>query len=252
MLKGKESKLRRLAMLTIFLTVFGWASSAWAEFAIGLYAGSTRTIDSDVELSRPGGTELTFSDVSWDDESFDSPIYYGFRLTYWFDNSPNWGIAADLNHIKMVADLNQTVNASGTRNGSPVSGSERLGDTFSSLQFSHGVNLATLNGMYRWFPKGERDDTLLGRMQPYVGVGIGAAFTHVEVTVNGSETYEYQLTGPAFQGDVGLNFDIIRHLSAFAGYRFSYTRIDADLTGGGSLETDSLTHHFMVGLSVNL
>jgi opacity protein-like surface antigen len=242
---------RQSLTILIFVLVLLVAGTAGAEWAVGLYGGKTTTQDSDVDLVQPGGTNLSFGDVSWDDESFESPIYYGIRTTYWTDRSPNLGIGLDLYHIKMIYDRSQTVTVTGTRNGTPVSDSEPLGNTFDNLQFSHGLNIVTLNGLYRWFPNGGRDDSFMGRIQPYAGVGLGIAVSHVEVATTGTNTEEYQYTGPAFQGDVGVNFDILKNLSAFTGYKLSYTNIDADLNGGGSLETDSWTHHFTIGMSYN-
>ena len=142
-----------------------------AEFALGVYGGKAWTLDSDVKLHKPGGTRLTFNDVSWTDESFESPIYYGARLTYWIDSKPNWGVEAEFIHAKMVAELDETVAVNGTRNGVTVSGRERLGQSFGHLEFSHGLNLLMLNAKYRWSSKGGSETNLLGKIQPYLGLG---------------------------------------------------------------------------------
>ncbi len=224
----------------------GTASAEW--FASG-YLGAASTQVSDVELSLPGGTNLTFNDVSWDDESFSGPIYYGLRTGYWFEGRPNWGIAVDFSHAKMMSDPNQMVQVSGTRQGTPVAGQERLGDTFDELSFSHGHNLLTLNGMYRWMELGRSEQDFLSRLQPYVLAGLGVAYPHVEVVLAGNDTYEYQAAGIAAQAGGGLDLDITRWLSIFAEYRLSYAEIDADLAGGGSLQTEPWTHHFTSGVT---
>ena len=234
------------ALICLFAVLPGTISAEW--FASG-YLGAASTPDSDVELSLPGGTHLTFNDVTWDDESFSGPIYYGLRTGYWFESRPNLGVALDFTHAKMMCYSNQLVQVSGTRQGAPIAGQERLGDTFDELSFSHGHNLLTLNGMYRWMELGRSGRDFLNRLQPYVLAGLGVAYPHVEVAVAGSDTYEYQAAGIAAQAGGGLDVDITRWLSVFAEYRLSYAEIDADLAGGGSLQTEPWTHHFMSGVT---
>lgn len=227
----------------------GTLNGASAEMFVSGYLGTASTYDSDVELNRPGDTGLTFSDVSWDDDSFSAPPYYGFRIGYWFKNHPNWAVALDFTHAKMYAELDKTVSVSGTRNNARVSGQERLGDTFNVLEFSDGHNLLTLNGMYRWMGLGRPGQGFINCLQPYVLAGLGIAIPHVEVTVEGDRTFEYQTTGMAVQAGGGLDVDITRWLSVFAEYRLSYAEIDADLVGGGALKTEPWTHHITVGVT---
>lgn len=235
--------------LVVFCFAIIISGVASAELFFSGYMGIASTHDTDVELNRPGGTNLTFSDVSWDDDSFASPIYYGLRAGYWFKNSPNWGMAVDFTHAKMYAELDKSVHVSGNRNGSPVSGQERLRDTFDVLEFSDGHNLLTLNGMYRLMSMGASKNDFLNRLQPYVLAGLGIAMPHVEVTVDGDRTFEYQATGLAAQTGAGLDVEITRWLSVFAEYRLSYAGIDANLEGGGTLETEPWTHHVNLGVT---
>lgn len=220
-----------------------------AEFVISVYGGVASTMDSDVRLLQPGGTNLKFDEVSWTDKSFVSPIYYGLRLTYWTEKAPTWGVAIDFTHPKMHAKLEETVTVTGTRAGVPVNNREPLRNTFGDLEFSHGHNLLTLNALHRWFPAGERNKTFLGRVQPYVGFGAGVAIPHAEVGTGGVITYEYQQVGPALQGLVGVSFDLIKHVAIFPEYKISYANMSVELADGGSLQVDPWTHHFALGIS---
>ncbi len=226
--------------------------TATAQPAISVYGGLAHTFDADVSLVQPGGTDLTFAGVSWTSESLESPPYYGLRLSYWFGRTAHWGLAIDFTHAKMYADLEESVAVSGRRAGAPVDGSERLGDTFRALSFSHGHNLLTLNGMYRWFLKGERDETFLGRLQLYGGLGLGIAIPHVEADIDGVVTDEYQASGLAFEGMGGLNFDITRHFMLFGEYQLNYVRLKGDLPDEGSLEVKPWTPQVVLGLSLSL
>jgi lipid A oxidase len=246
--------MRHLVALTLLacaLVVFSTVT-ATAQPAISVYGGLAHTFAADVSLVQPGGTDLTFAGVSWTSESLESPPYYGLRLSYWLGRTARWGVAIDFTHAKMYADLEQSVAVSGRRAWAPVNGSERLGDTFSALSISHGHNLLTLNGMYRWFAKGERDPTLLGRLQFYGGLGLGIAIPHVETDIDGVVTDQYQVSGPAFEGLGGLNFDITRHFMLFVEYQLNYARLKGDLPDGGSLEVRPWTHQVALGLSLGL
>jgi len=227
------------AASVVFLAVPG---AARAEFLLGIYGGVSGTFDSDVDVEAPGGTDLTLKDVPFDGESFDNPIYYGVRGTYWLEGMPNYGLMLDFTHAKAIADTGETVDVSGTRGGVVVGPEEPVAATFDDLQFSHGLNTLTLNGLYR-HP--------LSWITPYAGVGLGVSVPHVEVDlVGGSSTNEYQFGGLAAQALAGMEFSLGDRFALFAEYKFSYTPLDIDLDGGGSLETDLFTNQAMLGLSV--
>ena len=60
------------------------------------------------------------------------------------------------------------------------------------------------------------------------------------------------MTGPAAQVLAGVSFAITDYLSIFTDYKAAYSWNDADLNGGGSLETNILTHNFSAGISISL
>ncbi len=246
----RSTRLANRVVCTAGVLLLGLsAGTAQAEFVVSVYLGDAITGDTDVDLLEPGVTNLTFENVPFNAESFESPIYYGYRMAYWPDSLPRFGVAIDFTHAKAIADRSAVVTVTGTRAGVPVSGTEPVSGTFSDLEFSHGHNILTANALYRWFPAGQRDKTLLGRIQPYIGAGAGVAIPHVEVTTATSTVDEYQLGGPAVQALGGVNFDLFRYLSTFAEYKFSFAAIEADLGAGAELETNLFTHHFVIGLS---
>jgi lipid A oxidase len=202
-------------------------AAAKAEFQLSVYGGANTANNSDVTLNL-GALSGTF-DVDWFGDSWSRPPYYGVRGTWWLDNfsQPNWGVAVDFTHAKVKADLDDPA----------------VGSRFDRLEFTNGLNSVTLNGLYRrpfnqWFGV-------------YAGAGAGASIPHVEVeTIPATQrTFEYQLTGPVVQGLIGANVNLAYGFSLFGEYKASYSWNDADLNGGGSLETDILTHQFAVGLS---
>ena len=228
--------LAMLAAAPMLLT-----SPAAAEFQIGAYGGWSHSFDSDITINQPGGTNLTLQDVPWETEPFQSPPYWGLRGTYWLDSAPNWGLMIDYHHAKVIAEQGATVAVTGTRDGLPVGPREKVGNSFDVMEFTNGLNEIFLGAQYRWIG---------ARWTPYVGLGVGVAFPHVEFhREDGPKTFEYQVTGVAVEGLVGLEYRIGPRLSAFADYKLSYSNNDADLDGGGTLETEILTSQVIFGLS---
>ena len=240
------------AKLLTLITGLLLAPLANAEIDLSLYAGQSFIDNGDLTLTQ-GKTNLTFSDVSWDDRSFEEPIFYGARLGYWFDSAPNWGVSIDFSHIKNYLNYDNNAQVDGTRaDGSAVHGVEPISNSIQDFNMSHGVNTLTFNGQYRWFPSGQRDNTLLGRMQLYTGLGAGFSVPHVEALIKDVWTYEYQWgAGPVVNGMMGINYDIISHLSAFAEYKLSYVSVDDSLTGGGNISTETVNHQLIFGLTAH-
>jgi hypothetical protein len=238
--------VRRLppAVAALAVTAALVSGQAQAEVAIVPYVGADSTMDADVRLKRPGDTDLTFRDVSWDSASFTGPIYCGLQVSWWPEGWGHWGLMFDYTHAKMFADLERAVAVSGSRDGTPISGTERLGDTFDDLSFSHGHNLLTLNAAHRW-----RADR---RVRPFVGGGLGASLAHVEVGLGEDVTDEYQLAGPAAQVLGGAEVRFGRLISVVVEYKLSWADIDTDLQGGGSLHVRPWTHQFVFGVGFNL
>jgi lipid A oxidase len=201
-----------------------------AEFQISAYGGANTANGSDVTLDL-GASPDSF-DVDWFGDSFNRPPYYGFRGTYWLTglDMPEWGIALDFTHAKVEADLDDP----------------SVGAAFSRLEFTNGLNSLTLNGLYR-IP-------IDGWFTIYAGAGAGASIPHVEVSTIPAtfDTRGYQVTGPVAQAIAGASIKVWQGFSVFGEYKASYSWNEADLDGGGSLETDILAHHFALGVSLSM
>ena len=239
---GRAAFVGAFAAASILTLVLG-ATPASAEFQIGVYGGWNDSFDSDITLVQPNGTNLTLKDVPWDGASFDDPPYWGARGIWWFDARPNWGLMIDYNHAKVIADQGAVVSVSGTRDGVTIGPKDRVGNTFSTMEFTDGLNEIYAGAMYRWPHE---------RWTPYVGLGAGASFPHVEIQRTGSSvrTFEYQLTGVAVEGLVGVEYHIGPRVSVFSDYKLAFSSNDADVNGGGTLETDVWTNQFIFGLSL--
>lgn len=226
------------------------------ELVLSIYGGKSLTFDSHLSFRAPGGTDVTYEHVGWEDDSFDAPPFYGVRLGYWLESGPQLGFCLDFTHCKTILNSSQITDRTGSIGGTPVSGPGPISESIQSFEMSHGNNSFTFNVMYRWFlgEGGRRDGTFFGRLQPYVGVGAGVAIPHVEASVNGVTTSDYQWAGPAAQGFLGANYDLAGwgwgSLSMFAEYKLTHVNVDLNLVGGSSIRTSTLTNQFIVGLSL--
>lgn len=199
-------------------------SAARAEMAISVYGGVQGAADSDVTVTGAGAQ--TF-DAGWDGKSFAMPPYYGIRGTWWLENlgQPNLGLSLDFSHAKVYAD-DATLASSG----------------FSHFEFTDGLNLLTLNALYRMPLEGTK-------FTPYVGAGVGVNIPHVEVTRGGAETSEFQLGGATLQAQAGVSYQLTKHWAAFAEYKGNYSWIDVDIDSGSKLKTEIFTNAVNLGIS---
>ena len=220
------------------MRAFGWAVAvavvavcigsvpALAETQVSVFGGANWNFGSDIKVK--GSVDGTFDrSVDWDGGAGEMPPYWGVRGTYWLGKSSNWGLALEYIHAKAVAD-------------------DSLHDQFSRLEFTDGNNLVLLEALYRFTPM------MNGTLVPYVGAGIGVTVPHVEVTFKDAPspaTFEYQCCGFAAQIMAGLEYKLNASWSLFTEAKLSYSHIDADLKGGGSLATDLWSPQLAVGLT---
>jgi lipid A oxidase len=223
-------------------------AAAAAQLVLTLRQGKAWVESSDLELRRPGGTDLALRDVTWEDQSYRSPIYYGVGLTWWLPRHREWGLGVDLTHAKAILETGETAFAQGRLAGVPVAAPVPVDSIVPALQFSHGLNLATLSGYRRWWtaPRGEQATGVA----LYLGLGAGVAVPHVEARVGGVRTDEYQLAGPAARGVVGLDVPYDEHVSLVGEATLSWADVRADLADGGSVRTRLLVPQLSLGLAL--
>ncbi len=239
---------RRLTLCLLLLGCSSFAARARAEFDLSIFTGVALSQDSDLDLHQTGGTDLTFHEASFEGRDFETPPFYGARLLYFLPNESHWGFGAEFFHIKLYAQTGDTVHVTGTRNGLGVDDNEPIENTVQQFSLSHGLNYALADVVYRWQP-GERGEDFLGHLQPYVGLGIGAAIPHVESEVNGNFHEEYQFHGPGVQALAGVNVNLTKHWGLLFEYKFTYANLDSLEIPNGSIEITPLTHNIVAGLT---
>jgi hypothetical protein len=203
------------------------ATAESKQWRVGGYLGTSDTIDSIVRIQRPGAEasriDMTVDGFAWLGQPFKSPIYYGARVQR-VPEQMGLGGMVDFIHAKAIADAKATATFTGTRNGQPVPPKARIGDVFSHLEFSHGHNILTLNGLFR-MPQ------LFAGLRPYIGLGGGVSLPHTEVGFKGERerTYEYQYAGLAGQILVGVELPIGR-TATFIEWKFTFAPYSVPLS----------------------
>ncbi|MDA8870416.1 outer membrane beta-barrel protein [Rhizobiaceae bacterium] len=230
------TSLLRTAALALLLG--STAGVAQAEMTVSVGLGANASPHSSMDYDFNNGTAGSAS-VGWDGVSFEFPPVYNVRGTYWLDDFgiPQLGFGVTFTHAKVRADLDD----------------DDLSD-FSHLEFTDGINFLTANAFYRFDLSERYAGTALERFTPYVGAGVGAAIPHVEVSGPSlaQETREYQVTGVAGEAVAGVDYAFTDRISMFAEYKFNYGKVDADLEGGGSLDTDIISNQVFVGLTYKI
>ena len=226
----KSYCLFRKLSLGITLLVFQCIGFG-ANFDVSLYGGFNKAAHSSVTFSNAsisyGIEDGKYSVNGWEGESFESPIYYGYRLSVNGLENTDLEFAVDFNHSKVKA--------------------KNLPGNLKRLEFTDGINTLTLLALYKI-------DSLTAmniELDPYIGVGIGIAYPHVDIegaAGTGGKTYDYQRTGPAYQVMAGLRYYLAESWKTFAEYRITYTPMKADLDGGGQIKTDILNNQVSVGV----
>lgn len=211
--------MRSLVLVSLLLL----AAPARAQVELSFYGGWQGAPNSGVTIAGDAAIPDTDVTAGWEGRPFEAPPQYGIRATWWTQGGLGFGV--ELNHAKVYADA------------------ETLAETgLDRLEFSDGLNILTVNGMRRW-------PGAFGMATPYLGAGVGVAVPRVEVVGEGSETFEYQITGPAVSWMAGASVPITDRWSVFGEYKGTFSRNEADLAGGGTLETDVVTNAVNLGVS---
>lgn len=211
---------------------------AATETTVSLYVGQSQALDSDLEIQQSStNSNATFSGVSWEGQSFTTPIYWALRVTHYFEAAPHWAAGGEFVHDKVIAQTSKPVAVSGTWNGAAVSGNAPLGQYVQTFEISHGVNYVGALGVYRWM-LAQDGEFANGRWQPYVAGGPVYFILHPESTVHGL-TADEQLAGSGFGFEAmgGMRFLISSHwdLSLEAKYTQGTAKVDIS---GGTAQTD--------------
>ena len=221
--------LSSLAMAIVLGLALG-APPAWAEFQIGGYGGWSESFDSDIHLSQPGGTNLTLNDVPWESKSFHPPPYWGVTrhllARQRSELGPHGRLQPRQGHRRPGRRGERhrvpgTASSSGPRIGSATPSRSWSSPTASMRSFFGGsisLDVRSLDALCR----------CRRRLRLPACGGAPRAWT-----AQSAHTFDYQVTGVAVEGLVGLEYHLTQRFSLFGDYKLSYSNNDADLKDGG-------------------
>lgn len=216
-----------------------------AQWEVAGYIGGAFTQNSDLTLRQPPlATNLRFGNVSYRGHSFQSPLYYGVRGGYMFRS--HWAGEIEFTHLKVFANVNQSVPITGTVNGVPLSTRQPMDTIIQSFGISHGVNLLMGDIVFRqqlWSLPSRKG---LGRLILTIRFGAGATIPHAETIIEGHADEHYQIGRTAIQLGGGLELSVWRKLHWMGEYK--YTRTDERVqVYSGTAATLLQSHHVITG-----
>jgi hypothetical protein len=200
----------------IFLLLWLWIMSVpvcAGNWSTEIYAGAAHSFSTKITIDQDEFPELKLS-ADYESKSFQTPIYYAWRVGRWSDRSA-WEV--ELIHLKVFV-TNTTAEV------------EHLG-------ISHGYNLLLVNRAWKW--------------QDWIfRAGGGVIIAHPETIVRG-RFFEpgYDLTGPGAQVSLGRRFNFTKRWFGSLEGKFTLARARVTIAEGSAL-VPNFSIHGLFGLGV--
>jgi len=222
-------------------------SAARADWMLSGFLGAAKTQSSTIDLSLPAqSTQLQLEGAEYRGESFQSPQYYGVRLTKTV--GPWLGIEGEFIHAKVFAEVERDVRATGTRHGAPLAADVRLSSLVQRLSMSHGLNFILVNvAARRGF--GQANATGSHRVVGVVRAGAGPTMPHAESHIDDVTMEQYEGGGLGVQVGGGIEVLLGHGVGALGEYKFTAASPEIDVPGG-TATIPSRTHHVVFGVLV--
>ncbi len=226
----------------------GVPTAAHADWLASGYFGDLWTRPSQVTLTLPAlQTAIELDGVRYRGESFRSPQYYGYRVSWIPDAHPWIGVEFEVVHAKVFARTEEAVPTRGTIRGVPVNTVQPISLVAQRLVMSHGLNFLFFNLAVRR-GIGEPDARGVRRLALVFRGGAGPTVPHIESTVDHVNLEQYEGGGPAVQGTAGVELRVWRRLGVLGEYK--YTRATPHVAvAGGEAVIPARSHHLVTGLT---
>lgn len=228
--------------------VLALPSIARADWVASAFLGHPWTRSSTVVLALPDRqTTIQIDGVEYRGESFRSPQYYGYRIT-WIPDARRWlGIEAEVIHAKVFAQAGRVVRIRGMLRGTAVDASLPMSTVVQRLAMSHGLNFIFANVALRR-ELGPVDSQGMSRLVAVVRAGAGPTVPHAESTVDHVNLDHYESGGLGAQVAGGLEMTLWRGLGVIGEYKFTWATPRIDVAGGQAT-VPARSHHLVGGLT---
>lgn len=220
-----------------------------AQWVASVYLGDASTAATTVTLDAPEhSTWLALDTIPFHDASWQSPVYYGGRLTCFLRRAPWLGVEVEFIHMKAIADTAAVVRMQGSEGGTAVDEPRQVSTVLRRLSLSHGLNFALSNVVVR-VPL--RAGILPSRVTLLARVGAGPTIPHVEATLSNGSADGYQWGRVGFHAAVGAEVSISKRLALCLEAKRTATRQVVQI-GTAELTASFTTRHFMAGMTYRL
>ncbi len=215
---------RRLWLVLTVTICFSLAAPprAIAEPFLAAYAGvallENKDLDTELNLDFGGGP-VSIVDGKLQDLEFNTSVVFGGKAGYFFERpvlGGNLGLELEAYHFEPNVDA-QRVRFSGTAPGAPTNADVQKADV--------DVTVVGLNGLYR-LPLAQSPEFLHGRVQPYLGVGVGLFIATLSTTTTALDTTKHiddTDVQPGLQAIAGAKLFLTPHIAVFGEYKFTQT-----------------------------
>ncbi len=242
--------IRALILAVVLLA--GFAERAAGQWSLAAFGGNVSTAKEDLRVTSAGDdVAVTVRDVPYDDQSSRSPVYYGGRLTRFFESVPWLGLEAEFIHLKVITAPQTEVAVDGRLAGQSLPPSVPLGTVLPRFELSHGLNLLLGNVVVR-LPLGPRRQM---SPTPRVGLtlrgGAGPTVPHVEVTFRERDEDGYRLGRIAWHAAAGIEMRLWRRLHAVSEVKWTTSRQHLQ-AAGAQIDGTFRSRHIVAGLSWSL
>jgi opacity protein-like surface antigen len=221
-------KIYVLAMVLLVAAVVALPGAAQSAMWIGGELGGNILGNNSIDatLNTPGiAANATASNVKWDNPTVIGGITIGYDFVKtgfagydWPDWMKYFSFATDFTYNRNVI-RSQTVNVSGTVNGTPFSGTVPLNTLVPGGQLDGYTAALSFLFMahYGFYPDSEVPS---GRVNPYIAVGPGILFSGLDAGAAGVGSHS--ATNVALVTEAGVRFMALKNVSLDAGFRYRY------------------------------
>jgi len=235
----------RLALMVLTGVFLTSAPPALAEPYLAGFAGAAITEDKDlgVMLNLTTGLNTLSAEGKLKGLEFDTSVLFGAKAGYFFNGflGGSFGLEAEGYHFRPDLD-DQIVTFSGTVQGVPTTAQVNVRGDLEATGI--GLNL-----LYR-FQLARSPAAPRGRVQPYLGLGVGALIAKLElhsVVLDGRPTADDTDVRPALHVIAGARVHLTEHVALFTEYKFIHTgEFEFNLKQTGTLSGTPATESFRV------
>jgi hypothetical protein len=241
-----------LLAVAFVLAAAAGPATARAEITFEAFTGVSDTSGADLRITQSAaGNAFTVKDLSFDDRSFDPAPYYGFRAMYFFERAPWLGVGAEWFHFKIYGETAETRRIVGTRGGAPYDVTGPVDSVVQRFNLPNGVSYVTADVMARYGFFRDPDDYPGGRLQVYLGGGVGPVVAYPVSRIDGiKSTPGYEVAGVGVQGFAGIRVMLFKYFGVYLEGKLTHSSLTVGVSRGGEASLDETTRHLVGGITI--